>query len=973
MPKVHTKDGVHHTTFVFQLIPPESKSISCHQPNRPNSIAKLGTIYCRHFLDDEDPAPDDADDILRNLPANKPYKPFVHRPGLSYSSLYLESMEHLVEKGAFDLLWSLARSMESVDCVFSCLELVTGPRQLYHRMFVIEKIVPFVELMIKYMSDIPEIELRSVKKKRLEDALSNIEGLMHRVYTAKTKNQHLITLKMKVSISLLRTDQLERRIQAIKLIAEACKSAKASQENYIQSNLPVANDSEILSSLLEVPQLIKEIFGKRSHIELIRRSTEILKFILSCSKITKEDFNIIWDCCVHDEQSKVEIFKVISDSFTLLPTELLGFIVEKFLSLPRTAFKDQDVEIVCELCSGYITLSEATIRQLLRLMWRLLKGESSVSHEMTERVMSKFCDIVTTPTRTPREVMEEFFDKCYKMIETGENTMFALKILRKSMIQLPSVGIQVSRPETLFDMLTTKKVFDNFFKEFERYFEEAKRRKESLDIQRHKDEVAERKEFLLFVVRFAKYKITKKDLEILWNSMVKNSIIVEDQIAFYSFLKHLSYYKVDEYVSSIADLIDFFSQVVCAEDNDFVQLQMEGFFMIEKLLIFVNKELGNIAELETVRRRRNDNYNSYYEEQTLFCVKTLPEQIIGSTVLWKIVLEAKGEAVATRAIELISTIYTKLSKELEGSIEKISNDFVKIAMEKLLLCHQQMIKHDISRSNEIVKLLRLIEEMLDDSERKGNNGITPLGCLNKGDSFSLKIHNQVTNLMTAPTVSKKFAIMVHSKLTLWQLTIFISKKIGVSSSQLKLVMGSKEIKERDNGKSLEALGIDGTDPVKVKKREEKFVTRANLTKGKKFTEKAQKVFEEIFTQFSEDGKMSRAKCLEFTRACLADENIKVDNYQIDGIFKDYDKEEKGYLTVDNFLHFYLKSANKKEGTVWRNLTELGYGPDLNTLNSPAKVIEDNLIESSKLPRYLLANSTEYLSFLFSLVSKYLVY
>jgi len=747
-----------------------------------------------------------------------------------------------------------------------------------------------------------------------------------------------------------------------------CKTAKASQENYKHSTSPTENENAVPSSTLEVSQLIKEIFGKRSHIELIRRSTEILKFILSSGKITKEDFNIIWECCAHDEQSKVEIFKVISYSINLLNTELLGFIIEKFLSLPRMAFKDQDVEIICEL-SKEDNLNEPLIKQMLALMWRLLKGESSVSHEMLEKVMNKFCILITTSGKTPKEVMDDFFDRWYAMIEENNNSIFALKILRKTMTKLSPSEMEISKAETLFAMLSSRRVFASFFENIEKYFKEAEEKKESLDIQRHKEEVNERKEFLLFIVRCANYKLTKKDLEVLWIAMVKRAITADDQAAFYLILKQLSFHKKEDYLYSMADLIEFFSVVVCAEDNNFQQLQIEGIQMIEKLLIFTNKESENITELETVRKKRYDNFSSYYEDQIQFHVKVLPTQIIGEPMLWKIALEAKSEPVATRAIELISTIYTKLSKELESSIEDISSDFAKVAMEKLRLCFQQMIKNELSRSSEIIKLLRLIEEMLYNSERKGNDGITPLGYLIKGRTFTLKVNSKITNVVNAPHVPKKFELIVHSSLTLWQLRMIISKKLRVATHLLKLMMNNKDLKERDNGKSLEALGIDGTDTIQVKKRDVKFVPKIDLTKNKRFTEEAKKVFEDIFEKFSENGRMSRENCAEYTKACLGDDNIRIDSYQIEGIFKDHDKENKNYLALEDFLDFYENASNTREATVWKNLSELGYGSDLKTLDSQTNDADDNLVKTIKLPRYLLSNSAEYLSLLFSLVGK----
>ena len=226
---------------------------------------------------------------------------------------------------------------------------MSGPSNLYHRKFVVEWISLFVEGVMKYMSAIPDEQLRSVSREKLDAALNQMEWLMRRIYTAKTKGEQTIRLKVGIALSLLMSEQLERRIQAIRLISETCKAAKEAQLASHETTLPSANDNVVLNKVLHVSQVIGEIFGKRSHIQLIQRSTEILKFFLLNSDISKSDFGVIWDCCDHDEQSKVEIFKVLSDSSALLSSELIGFITEKFAGVQIMALRDQDVSLICEL------------------------------------------------------------------------------------------------------------------------------------------------------------------------------------------------------------------------------------------------------------------------------------------------------------------------------------------------------------------------------------------------------------------------------------------------------------------------------------------------------------------------------------------------------------------------------------------------------------------------------------------------
>ena len=892
-------------------------------------------------------------------------------------------MKYFESEQGFDRIINLVKTARSIELVFVCLGIVSAPHMLYHRLYVNTKIAEFVEAFMEYMSRIPEDQARFIKSQILHDALIQIENLMRRVYTAKTKNELLIKLRVDISISLLSVDQLEKRIQAIKIIAESCKAAKESREACQPTHLPTANDSIVLSKILKFPRIIDEIFGKRSHIELIQRFTEILKFIVQNSKITKRDFNIIWECCTQDEQSKVEVFKVLSDSADLLPGELIAFIVEKYVAIPRAFLKDQDIILLCKLLSVSSKATSEALSFILDLLWEVIRGmEENLSEEANKSAVYRFCDVITTPNRVSREVMKEYFDQCYKMLEEGNNSTLALKILRKSMAQLHNPGDNISINELLLNFLNEGNAINNFFKDFEKYYIAKKTNTANgiLNLKKHEKEIQERKSFLLFLLKTVKYKLTKQNLELLWGILITDPIVAEDQVAFYDFFNELISSGIEESVVSMADVCDFFSITVCKEDNNFQKLSIEVMKVIEALLITVNRVKGKIMEIGTIKRRRNGFSNNrmigpmapgYVNEDKEgiieFRVKVLPSEIIGTPIVWKIILEAENENVAVYAIELINKIYTKLSEEMEDKIAEISSSFIDTAIKQLKLYYKRMVQEKLSRSSEIVKVLRLIEQMLDDSEKRGNAGITPFASLFKGQDMKLTIQNFAYDPLDRTDGPDKIELIVHSKVTYWQLLMLVARRLNMNPELLTLKFSNTEIFNKDNAKTLEELKV--TENIKVTRRTEDSISRLNLTKGDRLTKRAKAVFVEIYKRFSKEGKMDKGDYVEFARACLCDRSITSSDSQIIKVFNDYDKDNKGYLKEEEFLEFYEVSSVNKEEVVWNNLRGLRYGPDLKRIDESKKDALSTAIVFDRLPRYLLSNDSDYLSFIFSLVSK----
>ncbi len=348
----------------------------------------------------------------------------THRQGKNHSSLYLELMNEFGRRHGFDALINTVKAKIDekqplpVEHLFAYLELMACPSNLFHRAYIVDAITPFVDAVLRYMSAIPDEELRNVTRERLDAALIHIDSLLRRVYTAKTKGEQFIKLKVGIAVSLLRSDLLERRIQAIRMIAETCKAAKSSQVAAYYSSLPTANDSTVLNGLLQVPKVIEEIFGKRSHIQLILRSAEILNFFLLNGNMGRREFDLIWDCCEKDEQSKVEILKVISEASSLLSGELIGLILEKYSGMKKTQFKDQDVALVYELGGRHARPTTEVLQKILDIMWEVIVGAiPSISADIASKVLERFCDVITTTNLVRQSLMHDYFLKLYIMLK----------------------------------------------------------------------------------------------------------------------------------------------------------------------------------------------------------------------------------------------------------------------------------------------------------------------------------------------------------------------------------------------------------------------------------------------------------------------------------------------------------------------------------------------------------------------------
>ena len=96
-----------------------------------------------------------------------------------------------------------------------------------------------------------------------------------------------------------------------------------------------------------------------------------------------------------------------------------------------------------------------------------------------------------------------------------------------------------------------------------------------------------------------------------------------------------------------------------------------------------------------------------------------------------------------------------------------------------------------------------------------------------------------------------------------------------------------------------------------------------LIKNNKLTEKAIKVFKDIFNIFSTNGKMDKNQVKNFLNSTMDILICNIDK-DIDYLFLIYDVDEDGLLSFEDILKMFLNSINKDIDSVWKQFFSLGY-------------------------------------------------
>lgn len=328
-------------------------------------------------------------------------------------------------------------------------------------------------------------------------------------------------------------------------------------------------------------------------------------------------------------------------------------------------------------------------------------------------------------------------------------------------------------------------------------------------------------------------------------------------------------------------------------------------------------------------------------------------------IFWKIVQEATNIGVIEKSRDFLSKAYTQFSEEIEGENLEIRGNFIETYLNKLGDIVNNKSKN---RSDVICRMVKLMRDMIDESERNGTGGLKSHCALLKGDLIEMVVRNNLTNGKTIP---KKMEVEAYSNTTIWELKTEIGKYLESSPDCMKLSIGAKDVKDTDHGKTIGEFIQRKRGVVTIEKKNMDDVKKVALVgTDSQLTPAAKKVFGELFNKFAKNERMDPECAASFIMATTGEKSVTPDDGRITILFDTKFKDKDGLLLADGFAEFYRKNiVDGREDTVWENIHVHGFRNDLKRLDE----VSEKKINPSTLPRYILSCNPKAFDLLFSIM------
>ena len=117
-------------------------------------------------------------------------------------------------------------------------------------------------------------------------------------------------MRLNISAKFLQLDHLSKHIFAIKHISETCSHARLM---YMKGVTP-----EYMLTYLVDNKILKFIFEKSKHSELIKRAPDIMRLLIDESCLTPDDIDCLFKAAERDQTTRREIYKIFCDLGSML-------------------------------------------------------------------------------------------------------------------------------------------------------------------------------------------------------------------------------------------------------------------------------------------------------------------------------------------------------------------------------------------------------------------------------------------------------------------------------------------------------------------------------------------------------------------------------------------------------------------------------------------------------------------------------
>jgi hypothetical protein len=283
-------------------------------------------------------------------------------------------------------------------------------------------------------------QLRLLSKADMEEINKALERLLNRKLTPKEFGVTYDKFVLDTSLKRFRSPIMERKVNGMMHLQEVINNVAIKKYSTQQT----ATSPAVMLQWLHENQILEECFGKHSHHELMRRTTDIFKFIAAEHALDIKHIGLLWGAMEQamkrgDDATLTVLYKVLDDIAWHLEVTHVDFLFAKLAAIPMAELTVAALELMKELSRWTYKAGAGAAASSLEIMWRIIQDDSSAANDLVLAAKTRIEDTIGVPNA--RRHRNLYLEHCVNNLKAGRAIPQSLGVLVKVMISPVTISL----------------------------------------------------------------------------------------------------------------------------------------------------------------------------------------------------------------------------------------------------------------------------------------------------------------------------------------------------------------------------------------------------------------------------------------------------------------------------------------------------------------------------------------------------
>lgn len=290
-------------------------------------------------------------------------------------------------------------------------------------------------IIIGRLENMTDEEMKDIDKNTTNSILGELREFLCIGLDHDSVDEKLESIKLSMALRFLRSTNMKKRLNGINEIKSIIEmTASSMRKGWHEDESPSRArwlKPEYLCRWIQDNHLVEYLLGDSSHVEVIKRSTTVLKFLSHYKQLTKDHLELLWKSQEDKHEATVlGVYEAIIDISNDLDKDALDFIYSRIESIPLKKYNEQTLNFVKDFTNNACRSAAPPSKQLIDLSSDeedekhgeyFLKSEGRKKPDVSERrgkgwlaeVFENFCEHYKNKSSEDMEDLPPHDQHCY--------------------------------------------------------------------------------------------------------------------------------------------------------------------------------------------------------------------------------------------------------------------------------------------------------------------------------------------------------------------------------------------------------------------------------------------------------------------------------------------------------------------------------------------------------------------------------